>query len=82
MQKIPIKIRPHVYNELPENWKKVPSKSRPGEFWYVNTRTGEKTWEKPLPDGWTKMQSKSRPGTFWYIHKSGRKSRKRPCLRF
>jgi hypothetical protein len=32
--------------ELPKGWKEVESKSRPGEKYFLNTKTGEKTWKK------------------------------------
>lgn len=82
LPRIPIKIRKHVYNELPEGWVKVPSKSQPGKFWYYNKDTGDKTWDKPLPEGWVRKKSKSRPGEYWYYNRvSGQKTRKRPNLR-
>jgi len=58
---------------LPEGWKRVESRSRPGEFVYENTFTEERqAWfpeepaEKPLPEGWRKVESRSYPGEFVY----------------
>lgn len=58
---------------LPEGWRKVESRSRPGEFVYENQFTEERqAWfpegpaEKPLPDGWRKVESRSYPGEFVY----------------
>jgi len=58
---------------LPEGWKRVESRSRPGEFVYENTYTEERqAWfpdgpaEKPLPEGWRKVESRSYPGEFVY----------------
>ena len=82
LSRIPIKIRKHVYNELPEGSVKIKSKSRPGKYWYYNKTTGEKTWHKPLPEGWVRVKSKSHPGKYWYYDRiSGQKTRKRPNLR-
>lgn len=59
--------------KLPEGWKRVESRSRPGEFVYENTYTEERqAWfpdapaEKPLPSGWRKVESRSYPGEFVY----------------
>lgn len=82
MKRIPIKVREHVYNELPKGWVKFKSKSHPDRYWYLNEITGEKTWLKPLPKGWVKVKSKSRPGKHWYLQtRTGEKSTKRPNLR-
>lgn len=58
---------------LPEGWKRVESRSRPGEFVYENQYTEERqAWfpdgpaEKPLPPGWRKVESRSQPGEFVY----------------
>eukprot|EP00052_Salpingoeca_macrocollata_P010711 m.83111 g.83111 ORF g.83111 m.83111 type:complete len:458 (+) comp17694_c0_seq3:130-1503(+) len=58
---------------LPEGWKRVESRSRPGEFVYENVYTEERqAWfpdapaEKPLPEGWRKVESRSYPGEFVY----------------
>jgi hypothetical protein len=58
---------------LPEGWKRVESRSRPGEFVYENLHTEERqAWfpdgpaAKPLPDGWRKVESRSFPGEFVY----------------
>ena len=58
---------------LPEGWRRVESRSRPGEFVYENTHTEERqAWfpeeaaEKALPAGWRKVESRSRPGEFVY----------------
>jgi uncharacterized protein YbdZ (MbtH family) len=58
---------------LPEGWKQVESRSRPGEFVYENEYTEERqAWfpdgpaEKPLPEGWRKVESRSYPGEFVY----------------
>ena len=82
LPRIHVKVRKHIYNEMPKGWVKVPSKSHPGKYWYLNKITGEKTWHKPLPEHWIKVKSKSRPGEYWYLQtKTGQKSRKRPNLR-
>lgn len=58
---------------MPEGWKRVESRSRPGEYVYENTYTEERqAWmpetpaEKPLPEGWRKVESRSYPGEFVY----------------
>ena len=58
---------------LPEGWRRVESRSRPGEFVYENEFTDERqAWfpdgpaEKPLPAGWRKVESRSQPGEFVY----------------
>lgn len=58
---------------LPDGWKRVESRSRPGEFVYENEYTEERqAWfpegpaEKPLPEGWRKVESRSYPGEFVY----------------
>jgi len=62
---------------LPDGWKKVPSQSRPGQFSYLNTNTGERVAERPsrpasaggpLPPGWKKVPSQSRPGEWVYMN--------------
>ena len=63
MERIPIKVRQHVYNGLPKGWVKIKSKSHPGRHWYLNKNTGEETWHKPLPEGWIKVWS-TRSGRF------------------
>jgi hypothetical protein len=59
--------------KLPAGWKRVESRSRPGEFVYENTYTDERqAWfpegpaAKPFPDGWRKVESRSYPGEFVY----------------
>lgn len=59
--------------KLPAGWKRVESRSRPGEFVYENTYTDERqAWfpdgpaAKPLPKGWRKVESRSYPGEFVY----------------
>lgn len=58
---------------LPAGWKRVESRSRPGEFVYENEFTEERqAWfpdtpaEKPLPDGWRKVESRTYPGEYVY----------------
>lgn len=58
---------------LPDGWKRVESRSRPGEFVYENLHTEERqAWfpdapaEKPLPEGWRKVESRSYPGEYVY----------------
>lgn len=58
---------------LPAGWKRVESRSRPGEFVYENELTEERqAWfpdapaEKPLPEGWRKVESRTYPGEFVY----------------
>jgi hypothetical protein len=58
---------------LPEGWRRVESRSRPGEFVYENEYTEERiSWfpdaaaEKPLPEGWRKVESRTYPGEFVY----------------
>lgn len=62
--------------KLPAGWKRVESRSRPGEFVYENELTEERqAWfpdapaEKPLPEGWKKVESRSYPGEFVYENK-------------
>lgn len=59
--------------KLPEGWRRVESRSRPGEFVYENIHTEERqAWfpeapaEKALPAGWRKVESRSYPGEFVY----------------
>eukprot|EP00035_Acanthoeca_spectabilis_P003965 m.97204 g.97204 ORF g.97204 m.97204 type:complete len:380 (-) comp12391_c0_seq1:7940-9079(-) len=59
--------------KLPAGWKRVESRSRPGEYVYENTFTDERqAWfpeepaAKPLPEGWRKVESRSYPGEFVY----------------
>lgn len=35
--------------DLPQNWIKTQSKSRPGTFYYFNIKTKESKWEFPSP---------------------------------
>eukprot|EP00040_Diaphanoeca_grandis_P030667 m.181861 g.181861 ORF g.181861 m.181861 type:complete len:372 (-) comp32083_c0_seq1:331-1446(-) len=58
---------------LPAGWKRVESRSRPGEFVYENEFTEERqAWfpetpaAKPLPEGWRKVESRTYPGEFVY----------------
>jgi len=58
---------------LPAGWKRVESRSRPGEFVYENEFTDERqAWfpespaSKPLPEGWRKVESRTYPGEFVY----------------
>jgi hypothetical protein len=58
---------------LPAGWKRVESRSRPGEFVYENTLTEERQAWLPdapakgaLPEGWRKVESRSYPGEFVY----------------
>lgn len=58
---------------LPAGWKRVESRSRPGEFVYENEFTEERqAWfpegpaEKQLPAGWRKVESRTYPGEFVY----------------
>lgn len=58
---------------LPEGWKRIESRSRPGEMVYENTYTEERqAWfpdgpaAKPLPAGWRKVESRTYPGEFVY----------------
>ena len=37
---------------LPSGWEEIKSKSRPGKVYYINKKTGEKTWKKnDIPKG-------------------------------
>ena len=62
---------------LPDGWTKVESRSRPGEFVYENTKTGERqAWfpaeeavDTSLPEGWRKVESRTYPGEFVYENK-------------
>jgi coenzyme F420-reducing hydrogenase beta subunit len=56
---------------LPEGWRRVESRSRPGEYVYENTYTEERiAWfpeepaEPPLPEGWRKVESRTYPGEY------------------
>jgi len=58
---------------LPEGWRRVESRSRPGDFVYENIFSEERqAWfpdgpaEKPLPEGWRKVESRTYPGEFVY----------------
>lgn len=58
---------------LPAGWRRVESRSRPGEFVYENEYTEERqAWfpegpaEKQLPVGWRKVESRTYPGEFVY----------------
>lgn len=59
--------------KLPDGWRRVESRSRPGEFVYENIKTEERqAWfpeapaEDPLPAGWKKVESRTYPGEFVY----------------
>jgi len=61
--------------ELPPGWARVESQSRPGQFVFENTSTGERqAWfptavaapVQTLPPGWRMVESRSRPGEFVY----------------
>jgi len=67
------KNKEEAKKKLPAGWKRVESRSRPGEFVYENTYTDERqAWfpegpaSKPLPEGWRKVESRSYPGEFVY----------------
>jgi uncharacterized protein YbdZ (MbtH family) len=58
---------------LPEGWKMVESRSRPGEFVYENIYTEERqAWfptepaTQPLPAGWRRVESRTYPGEYVY----------------
>ena len=58
---------------LPDGWRRVESRSRPGEFVYENIHTEERqAWfpegpaEPPLPEGWRKVESRTYPGEYVY----------------
>lgn len=58
---------------LPPGWRRVESRSRPGEYVYENEFTEERqAWfpdepaEKPLPQGWRKVESRTYPGEYVY----------------
>lgn len=68
---------------LPEGWRRVESRSRPGEFVYENIHSEERqAWfpdtpaEKPLPAGWRKVESRTYPGEFVYenVHSGDRQA--------
>lgn len=59
--------------KLPDGWKRIESRSRPGEMVYENIYTEERqAWfpdgpaTKPLPQGWRKVESRTYPGEFVY----------------
>jgi len=60
---------------LPEGWRMVPSRSRPGEYSYRSPVTGvvtcvrprEPATREPLPKGWISMGSKRWPGKTVYV---------------
>ena len=69
--------------DLPDGWKAIPSRSRPGKISYLNLRTKivtqkhpsdiaahrlEKDEEHDLPDGWKAIPSRSRPGKISYLN--------------
>merc|ERR550514_173148 len=69
--------------ELPEGWRRVESRSRPGEFVFENVHTEERQAWFPdgpakggLPPGWKKVESRSYPGEFVYenIHTGERQA--------
>jgi len=49
----------------PAPWVRQQSRSKPGQYYYVNSDTGEKTWE-PWP--WFRQESRSHPGTYYYVN--------------
>jgi hypothetical protein len=60
-----------VSRPLPPGWRRVESRSRPGEYVYENEFTEERiAWfpeeaaEPPLPEGWRKVESRSYPGEY------------------
>lgn len=62
-----------ITKPLPDGWRRVESRSRPGEFVYENIYSEERqAWfpdspaEKPLPEGWRKVESRTYPGEFVY----------------
>jgi serine/threonine protein kinase len=64
---------------LPEGWKIVPSRSRPGKFTYLNVSTGERETIRPtqpaavggpLPPGWKQVPSKTKPGVFAFVNEA------------
>ena len=60
--------------QCPEGWCKEPSRSRPGEFTYVNSHTTERQAHIPispasrLPAGWKLVPSKTRAGAFSFLN--------------
>lgn len=71
--KLAAKKNEEASRPLPEGWKRVESRSRPGEFVYENIYTEERiAWfpeepaEPPLPEGWRRVESRSYPGEFVY----------------
>jgi len=48
------------------SWRRVASRSQPGEFYYFNDSTEEHRIDPPHP--WHKIKSKSNPGMFYYFN--------------
>ena len=63
---------------LPEGWKAVQSRSRPGELAFLNVLTGQRVkemptakaerYKQPLPAGWVEVPSSRWPGTTVFLH--------------
>lgn len=49
--------------ELPAPWEQQESRSKPGNFYFLNRVTGERTWEP-----WFQHESRTTPGRFYYIN--------------
>lgn len=48
-------------NNLPPNWIKTESKSRPNYFYYFNTKTSESRWTFPSPPKKTNVKANKGP---------------------
>ncbi|TDH65550.1 hypothetical protein CCR75_005695 [Bremia lactucae] len=44
-QKLPLRCMSSTAKDLPRGWKEVQSKSRPGKFYFLHIKSGEKTWK-------------------------------------
>jgi len=52
--------------KLAANWVKKRSEKFKGKLYYINSKTGESSWEPPSP--WDRVDSSSKPGTCYYRH--------------
>lgn len=54
-------------DEVPAPWVKKQSDTHKGKVYYVNSKTGETSWQHPSV--WVKKESTSNPGIFYYVNK-------------
>lgn len=77
-------------DDLPDDWIKRPSKSRPDRFYYYNTLTKQSQWTSPVSPGATRQKSskdkrlaespKGSDVKIFKISSSSKQSEKMTCL--